>query len=144
MVLVYRCNIIHKFQSTDTVKMRRAVAEREASAKRAVAENKKLERLVKELEGSLADADEKEARWNQNMVWFGHHVAHHHPKHCRMLREAEAEMTSLKKELERAQMRAEARERELAAAKETLSAKEEARDQRRRMLNEKVITSLTW
>ena len=61
-----------------------------------------------------------------------------------MLREAEGEMTSLKRELERAQMRAEARERELAAAKETLSAKEEARDQRRRMLNEKVITSLTW
>ena len=57
-----------------------------------------------------------------------------------MLREAEAEMTSLKKELERAQMRAEARERELSAAKETLSAKEEARDQRRRMLNEKVIS----
>ena len=57
-----------------------------------------------------------------------------------MLREAEAEMTSLKKELERAQMRAEARERELSAAKETLSVKEEARDQRRRMLNEKVIS----
>ena len=71
MVLVYRCNIIHKFQSTDTVKMRRAVAEREASAKRAVAENKKLERLVKELEGSLADADEKEARWDQDMHTFG-------------------------------------------------------------------------
>ena len=57
-----------------------------------------------------------------------------------MLREAEAEMTSLKKELERAQMRAEARERELSAAKETLSAKEEARDQRRRILTEKVIS----
>ena len=57
-----------------------------------------------------------------------------------MLREAEAEMTSLKKELERAQMRAAARERELGAAKETLSAKDEARDERRRMLNEKVIT----
>ena len=57
-----------------------------------------------------------------------------------MLREAEAEMTSLKKELERAQMRAEARERELSAAKETLSAKEEARDQRRRILIEKVIS----
>ena len=57
-----------------------------------------------------------------------------------MLREAEAEMTSLKRELERAQMRAEARERELGAAKETLSAKEEARDQRRRILIEKVIS----
>ena len=43
--------------------MRRAVAEREAGVKRAAAENKKLERLVKELEGSLADADEKEARY---------------------------------------------------------------------------------
>ena len=42
--------------------MRRAVAERESSAKRAASENKKLERLVKDLEGSLADADEKEAR----------------------------------------------------------------------------------
>ena len=49
-------------QSTDTVKMRRAVAERETSMKRAATENKKLERLVKELEGNLADADEKEAR----------------------------------------------------------------------------------
>ena len=44
------------------MKMRRAVAEREAGVKRAAAENKKLERLVKELEGNLADADEKEAR----------------------------------------------------------------------------------
>ena len=56
-----------------------------------------------------------------------------------MLREAEAEMTTLKKELERTQMRAAARERELGAAKETLSARSEARDERRRMLNEKVI-----
>ena len=55
-----------------------------------------------------------------------------------MLREAEAEMTTLKKELERTQMRAAARERELGAAKETLSARSEARDERRRMLNEKV------
>ena len=43
--------------------MRRAVAERETSMKRAATENKKLERLVKELEGNLADADEKEARY---------------------------------------------------------------------------------
>ena len=57
-----------------------------------------------------------------------------------MLREAEAEMTALKKELERTQMRAAARERELGAAKETLSARAEARDERRRELNEKVIT----
>ena len=141
MVLLCCVNVLSPSQSTDTVKMRRAVAEREASAKRAAAENKKLERLVKELEGSLSDADEKEARLNQNIVLFGRYpVAHYHPKHCRMLREAEAEMTSLKRELERAQMRAEARERELAAAKETLSAKEEARDQRRRMLNEKVTS----
>ena len=57
-----------------------------------------------------------------------------------MLREAEAEMTALKKELERTQMRAATRERELGAAKETLSARAEARDERRRELNEKVIT----
>ena len=50
--------------------MRRAVAEREASAKRAATENKKLERLVKDLEGSLADADEKEARYRVIHSWW--------------------------------------------------------------------------
>ena len=58
--------------------------------------------------------------------------------HCRMLREAEAEMNALKKELERTQMRAAARERELGAAKESLSARAEARDERKRLLSEKV------
>ena len=57
-----------------------------------------------------------------------------------MLREAEAEMAALKKELERTQMRAAARDRELGAAKETLSARAEAKDERRRMLSEKVIS----
>ena len=68
-VYIY-CDVLYKFQSTDTVKMRRAVAEREASAKRAAAENKKLERLVKELEGSLADADEKEARLDRIILYL--------------------------------------------------------------------------
>ena len=59
-----------------------------------------------------------------------------------MLTEAEAELTALKKELERTEMRAAVRERELGAAKETLSARSEARDERRRVLNEKVIFGL--
>ena len=46
--------------------MRRAVAEREAGVKRSAAENKRLERLVQELEGRLADADAKEERWGRS------------------------------------------------------------------------------
>ena len=56
-----------------------------------------------------------------------------------MLRDAEADVAAVKKEMERVQSRAEARDRELAAAKDTLAARVEAREERRRMLNAKVI-----